>query len=275
MKDLGDRMKGYEAVFDHVLPARIPVVLRLDGNSFSKFTREAGFAKPFDERMLTAMVAGTTAVLEYCTGSLLGYTQSDESTILLRNDSSPNETAKGQPFLGNRVQKLASLCAATFTDAFSRALRDQGVDVPPVAFDCRAFVVPRHDVNNCFLWRQRDAFKNCVSAVAHYGLAEKHGARKAHDILHGVSESGRQEIIFRELGQNVNDLPTRWKRGVCVRRVRTSEPIRDVLGEAKYAELLEKGHVTPGQVVERNPWQPDFDIPRFEHDRGYVEALLD
>lgn len=263
-------MKGYEAAFDHRLPARLPVVLRLDGNSFSDLTRRLGLAKPFDERMVAAMVAATTAVLTYAGGAVLGYTQSDEISVLLRNDRSSDD----QPFLGNRVQKLVSICAATCTDAFGRALREQGLDAPPLAFDARAFVVPPAEVNDYFLWRQRDAFKNCVSAVAHYGLAEKVGPQAAHARLRGVSHKQRQELIFQELGLNVNDLPTRHKRGVCVRRTSTRQAIREVVGEARYAELLAAGHVQPDQVVERHAWQADFEIPRFDGSPAYVEGLL-
>lgn len=33
---LGDRMKRYESVSDGYLPSRMPVIVRLDGNSFHK-----------------------------------------------------------------------------------------------------------------------------------------------------------------------------------------------------------------------------------------------
>ena len=50
---LGDRMKQYEQVTQVRLIRRMPVILRLDGKSFHRFTR--GFKKPFDPVMLTAM----------------------------------------------------------------------------------------------------------------------------------------------------------------------------------------------------------------------------
>lgn len=43
---LGDRMKQYEQVTQVRLIRRMPVILRLDGKSFHRFTR--GFKKPFD-----------------------------------------------------------------------------------------------------------------------------------------------------------------------------------------------------------------------------------
>ncbi len=260
-------MKAYEQAFDHRLPPGLPIVLRLDGNSFSKFTKKAGFAKPFDERMQRPMVAATSAVLEYASGAVLGYTQSDEITIVV--------AASNEPFLGGRVQKISSLCAAVCTAAFTEALRQEGIEAGPVAFDCRTFVMRADEVVNCLIWRQEDAFKNCVGAVAWYGLLEKYGTKKAQKMLHGQSTDARQEIVFSELGQNINDMPEKWRRGVCVRRVETVVPIEEAMGAEKYAELLAKGHVEAGQTVSRRAWTPDWQIPRFTADRDYIASLLE
>src|SRR5690606_15755000 len=47
---LGKRMKCYERAAEAVLAPRLPVIIRLDGNSFSRLTRKLRFNKPFDER---------------------------------------------------------------------------------------------------------------------------------------------------------------------------------------------------------------------------------
>lgn len=51
--DLAKRMKTYEAVSKTTLVRRMPVIIRCDGRCFHSFTR--GFAKPFDEVLMTAM----------------------------------------------------------------------------------------------------------------------------------------------------------------------------------------------------------------------------
>ena len=51
---IGDRMKGHEKSFDFTIPASSRVILRLDGNSFSKLTR-SHFVAPFDDRFKDAM----------------------------------------------------------------------------------------------------------------------------------------------------------------------------------------------------------------------------
>ncbi len=61
MDALGDRMKSYESVEAgrRFLPL-LPVLCRLDGKNFSKFTK--GMNRPYDERMSKCMVE-TTKVL--------------------------------------------------------------------------------------------------------------------------------------------------------------------------------------------------------------------
>ena len=48
---LSDRMKEYELVSQAKLIKKLPVIIRLDGRGFSKFTR--GFEKPFDKELST------------------------------------------------------------------------------------------------------------------------------------------------------------------------------------------------------------------------------
>lgn len=266
----GDRIKAYEAVWDQRLPARLPVILRLDGNSFSNFTKIVGFNKPFDERMFRAMWAAAEAVLKYCSGAQVAYTQSDEITILLRNDLTLNT----DPFLANRVQKIASLCASVASVAFNKQLFTEGLEAEAI-FDCRVFVVPVSEVTNVFLWRQLDAFKNCVSAYAYYMLAEKYGKGTAFKMLHGINTADKQELIFKEFGINVDKLPTHWKRGACISRVVYQISLLEAIGEEKLKVLLESNKIEdPNELVTRSNWKVDMEIPRFNTDRQYIERFL-
>ena len=79
---LGDRMKhNYEEVSKIRLTRRMPVIIRLDGKAFHTFTR--GFKKPFDEVFNKAMQSTMKYLCENIQGCVLGYTQSDEITLVL------------------------------------------------------------------------------------------------------------------------------------------------------------------------------------------------
>ena len=78
---LGDRMKAYEAIPKNYLMRRQPVIIRLDGKAFHNFTR--GFDKPFDNEFMVAMQSTMKYLCENIQGCVIGYTQSDEISLVL------------------------------------------------------------------------------------------------------------------------------------------------------------------------------------------------
>ena len=82
--DLGQRMKTYyEEVPKFRLYKRTPVAIRIDGKAFHTFTR--GFKKPFDEILIKSMQQTMLYLCENIQGCVLGYTQSDEITLILQD----------------------------------------------------------------------------------------------------------------------------------------------------------------------------------------------
>lgn len=116
MKDeLGDRMKSYyENRSKTFLTRRIPVIIRLDGKAFHTFTR--GFDKPFDEIMCNAMQETMKYLCENIQGCVLGYTQSDEITLVLIDYQKLTTDA----WFDYNVQKVCSIAASMATLAFNR-----------------------------------------------------------------------------------------------------------------------------------------------------------
>lgn len=140
--DFGDRMKAYEgAEANRRLDPTLPMVARLDGRVFSKFTR--GFVKPFDDTLTRAMDQATKALVDE-THANIGYTQSDEITLIW---DAVEET--GQRFFDDRIQKLCSVLASKCTIEFAFAMMEQlnargdyRVQVRKPHFDCRIWNVP-------------------------------------------------------------------------------------------------------------------------------------
>lgn len=78
---LGDRMKEYEMQSRTRLLRRTPVIIRLDGKAFHTLTR--GLDKPFDRDFMEIMQKTMLSLCEQIQGCVLGYTQSDEITLVL------------------------------------------------------------------------------------------------------------------------------------------------------------------------------------------------
>ena len=95
--DLGIRMKSYEKLNRTRLERKVPVAIRIDGKAFHTFTR--GFQKPFDEILIKSMQNTMKYLCENIQGCVLGYTQSDEITLILVDYKNENADACGVGYL--------------------------------------------------------------------------------------------------------------------------------------------------------------------------------
>lgn len=120
--DLAKRMKEYEAVSKTRLMKRTPVVLRLDGKAFHTFTRS--FQKPFDEVLIKTMQETMKYLCENIQGCVLGYTQSDEITLVLIDYKKFNTAS----WFDYEVQKMCSIAASMATMAFNKRFLENYLD---------------------------------------------------------------------------------------------------------------------------------------------------
>lgn len=216
--DFGDRMKGYEAVETHRrLNHQCPIYARIDGRSFSRFTK--GMERPFDGRMTAAMI-GTAKRLVEAVNARIGYTQSDEISLVWMADGEQSET-----FFGGKVQKIASVLASLATAAFGIELERHfgeeaaGLRAKLPHFDARVFNLPTKDeAANAILWRAMDARKNAVSMAAR--------AHFSHKSLHGANQS---EMIARlsEAGVDFESYPASFRQGTFLQRRMVRRPLFD------------------------------------------------
>lgn len=98
---------------------RTPVIIRLDGKAFHTFTK--GFVKPFDECMSKAMQETMKYLCENIQGCVLGYTQSDEITLVLIDYQKLTTDA----WFDYEVQKICSVAASMATFIFNRQFQVQ------------------------------------------------------------------------------------------------------------------------------------------------------
>ena len=198
---LGGRVKRYESAYNHTLTPRMPVLIRVDGRAFHTYTR--GMNRPFDGRLMSAMVNATIDTAKEMQGFKLAYTQSDESTFLI-TDYDQLDT---QGWFAYELNKVVSLSASIFTAHFNRMMPSMSEEGRIATFDARAFNVPVDDVPNVFIWRQRDWERNSLQMLARYHFSHKQlhgkGRKDMHDMLHGI-------------GVNWADLPSRCKNGTFV-----------------------------------------------------------
>lgn len=245
---LGDRMKEYENISKTKLMSRTPVILRLDGKSFHTFTK--GMKRPFDDILIKTMQETMKYLCENIQGCILGYTQSDEITLVLQDWAKLNTNA----WFDYEAQKMcsvgASMCTLAFNEKYSEIVDDIFETTMALhsdearlyfskenkaMFDCRCFNLPFEEVANNLIWRQQDATRNSILSLAQ--------SLYTHKEIQGIKCNKLQDKMLTEKDVNWNDLSIVKKRGTCCIK--------------KYGK-----------------WILDIEIPIFTQDREYVENLL-
>ena len=188
---LGDRMKNYyENRYRIYLTRRTPVIIRVDGNAFHTFTK--GLERPFDADFMDIMQKTCKELCENIQGCVGGYVQSDEISLLLIDYQNINTDA----WFNYNLQKIISLAAAMATCTFNRLVGELVASLAAsgyalsqfedseddeaecwrkyniwaskqncAIFDARAFNIPKEDVTNYFIWRQKDATRNSIQSA--------------------------------------------------------------------------------------------------------------
>lgn len=284
--DLGTRMKTfYEQIPKTKLMRRTPVIIRIDGKAFHTFTR--GFKRPFDDILIKTMQETTKYLCENIQGCVLGYTQSDEITLVLVD----YQRFESSAWFDYEIQKMCSITASMATMSFNKifaknvkeydmkwkcSLTPQCVEIQKAhsdymevlnravdkgaMFDARVFNIPKEEVTNCVYWRQLDASRNSVQMVGQ--------ANFSHKELQNKSCNDIQDMLMLQKNINWNDFATYKKRGSCVIKSNETETItEDNIGT--------DGSVIGTTKTVRSAWVIDKDIPIFNGEgREYIDKLV-
>ena len=272
--DLGTRMKEfYEQVPKTKLVRRMPVAIRIDGKAFHTFTK--GFQKPFDEVLIKTMQETTKYLCENIQGCVLGYTQSDEITLILVDYQKLTSSA----WFDYEVQKICSIAASMTTMAFNKLFRknvESWWTTPFVGitkecqnreslyriyqiavekgamFDARCFNIPKEEVTNLIYWRQLDATRNSIQMVGQANFSHKELQNKTCNMI--------QDMLHKQKGINWNDYPTVCKRGTaCIKEYDYTD-----MNVMYYPYLRPKGK-----------WVLDTEMPILKgEDRAYIDDLI-
>ena len=283
--NLGTRMKEfYEQVPKFRLYRRTPVAIRIDGKAFHTFTH--GFQKPFDEILIKSMQNTMKYLCENIQGCVLGYTQSDEITLILVDYKKLNSDA----WFDYEIQKICSITASMATMAFNkffgRAVSDYCNNIlrnedgsldreqyeqwkkytsalsNGAMFDARCFNIPKEEVANLIYWRQLDATRNSIQMVGQTNFSHKE--------LQNKSCNDIQDMLMLQKGINWNNFPTHQKRGSCCVRKVVDVTTKDIYEEQEWGEPIIKTVVTT-----HYDWVIDTEIPIFKgEEREYIECLI-
>lgn len=242
------RMKEYEKVNTTFFPKRLPIMVRVDGKAFHTYTK--GMKKPFDEDLSYAMWETAKFLCSTITGCKIAYTQSDEITLLIINYA-PGKYGT-ETYYKNNKTKIETIAASKATVRFNQIMSKKYPEKDWAEFDARAWVMPKEEVVNNFIWRQQDATKNSISMVAQANFHQNQ--------LQNLDGNQLQEKLWQEKNINWNKLPVWQKRGVAIIK-------KPYLGSGM--------NPNGGEVKTlRHKWDVDFETPIFTQEREYIEKYV-
>lgn len=278
---LGNRMKAYESITRDFLIPKVPTIMRLDGKAFHTYTKQ--FKRPFDKVLIDMMDETAKYLCSKIQGAKFAYVQSDEITIFI----SDMDSIESQMWYDGNIQKMTSVSASMASTMFNHlrtlniineavkkwqdkendsesiikykldGLIEVAVEKMALAeFDSRVFQVPnKEEVVNNFLWRQQDATRNSISAVAQSLYSAKE--------LHKVNTDQMQELIFQK-GINWNDYDPKLKRGRFIYKVNYFNGI-----DFNLVPEAEKNNAG----VLRTKWE-SLECPIFSKDREFLLSKI-
>lgn len=251
MVSLKNRISGYEEASNYKLLARLPIILTINGRSFSKITSllEKPFFTPFTQCMYSTLVK----LLHEIDGAIFGYSFNDEIVIVLRND----QQLETDPWYDNEIQKIVSVVSSLATLQFNNVANSIDLNLigEPV-FLVNAFVVPNVvEAINVMVSKQQQAFQTSVQQACFYELIKKYNKNDIKDMLMDLSHDEKINLLKQECNIDFNEYSTAFKRGVACYRAAT-------MVEYNGSEMI------------KQKWALDVDIPIFTREHSFLGHIF-
>jgi tRNA(His) 5'-end guanylyltransferase len=209
---LTDRIKSYQDLTDLKLLPRAPVIMVVNGNSFSKVT--SLLDKPYDSKLAECIM---NTMLRLCTdieGVVFAYQHNDEIVLVTRNDQN-HETA---PWYNGRVQKICSVVSSIASLHFNRCANAIELNLINEAFfTCQVFVVPTiMEAINTLVCQQQHNFQTSIQFACFYELLKRARDKNTiREMLSGLSLDEKIDLLRQECQTDFNSYPLAFRRGTA------------------------------------------------------------
>lgn len=251
---LDERMKMYEDIESkRILIPKLPICVRVDGKGFSKYTKD--MIRPFDQKFTDSMIETMKFLVEE-TDAIIGYTQSDEISLILSDIK--------EPFYKGRISKLNSIIASMATAKFNELIHKYYPNKPLAFFDCRVWNVPnRTEAANNLLWRYLDCIKNSISMASYNIFSEKELINK---------HSNEKIKMLLDKGIDWNKYNSCFKYGTFARKELIQYKFTPE--EIELLPPMHNARKNPDMLVNRNVIQI-FDLENFNKLENRTEVIFE
>lgn len=236
MQSLAARHAQYARDYDYTIMRQVPVIFDINGSNFVKVTK--GYDKPFDPEFSSDMTEVLLGLCEEIDGAVFGYQFSDKVVVVARNDQNHNTT----PWMGNHVQKMASVSASIATSILGRGYFESFVHgVPNIS----------ETVNN-LISRQQECIRYSVASAAYIEMGRRLGRDETNELLHGKNLVERKQLLLEACGIEFDTFyDSEFRLGIAAFKAP-----KVVEGKSKHRWVISKR------------------LPLFSEDRPFVQSII-
>lgn len=249
---LKERVASYVEAADYKLLAKLPIIITINGRSFSKLT--SLLEKPFDTKLAECLCATLVMVSQEIDGAFFGYAFNDKMVIVARNDAS-NDT---MPFCNGDIQRIASVVASVATLRFAEyaAAQDLNLMGDPI-FYASVFAAPNiTEAINTVIFEQQQAIQSSLYFACVYELLKKDFDRNdIHNLLSDTTFDDKIALLKQECQVDFNEYPAIFRRGAAVYRA---------------PKLIEY----EGREIIKQKWSLNDALPIFTKDHGFLPTIF-
>ncbi len=244
---LKDRIEQYISISNNKLMAKLPTIISINGNNFSKVTQLLD--KPYCPIFSKCIESVMLRLCSKISGVIFAYQFNDQIILLLRND----QNIETEMWYNGVLQKICSVTAASSSLYFNEIISSLQLNLTGDAvFIAQAFNVPNQvEAINTLIYNQQQNFHTSIQSACLYNLLNKYDNNTIKDMLTGLNVDEKINLLFQECNINFNDYPLAFKRGIAAYKV---------------PKIIDG--------VMKNKWHVNYELPIFTKDQSFLTNIV-
>jgi len=247
MSKLKNRIEGYQNISDYKLLPRVPIIISINGRSFSKIT--SLLDKPYCDRFEECLLNTMLKICAEVEGTIFGYQHNDEIVLVVRNDQNQDTL----PWCDNSIQKICSITSSIATSHFTKCCNAINLNLmgEPL-FTSQIFTAPNiAETINTIIYKQQHNFYTSIQFACFYELIRKYDKTTIKDMLNGLSIDEKIDLLNQECNINFNDYPEVFRRGAAC--YKSPQIVGDTM---------------------KNKWKINKNIPIFTKEQSFLSNIF-
>lgn len=185
---LKDRIESYQDITDYKSIGKIPMVICINGRSFSKAT--SMISKPYSSEFAEVMAATTLKLCYEVDNAIFGYSFHDEIILILKNDNSS--------WYNNKIQKICSATSSLATLHFNNYISELNIKIiGDACFTSQVFNVPNNEeVINTLIYKQNQSYNQSINWACFYELLKNNFDRnEVKNLMSGLTNEEKIDLL--------------------------------------------------------------------------------